>query len=438
MPTVEQLKRAASDYRKAKKYQQALPPYRTLWEQHRNQCNEWDGWGYAFCLRKLGQARAALDVCREVYRLHPEFEPNRNEYGWCIYDLVIKRSDEQIAENPDEFFTAVGKILEITQPGQFSPYVRTVLKAVDFLDGRPAYPAEKILEWTSRLKPPDLSSEEGKGTDSKTGRAVTFASDREKWYAFRSKALLELGRYEECIKLCQEALAAFPVHHHDNDIWFKRRIALSKAGLGDKAGAITDLQSLLARKRDFYIYHEIAQYQFDLGQVDAALQNAVAGALAPGDLPFKWKLFLMLGRILQARSENNLAARHVELAVKVMVEQNWKVPDELNQAASEMNVVVSGGQSSHEIALELRKFWQGQRVADLRPMTGKITNVLPNGKSAFIRGDDGKDYYFRTNAFKGPRHLLAQGQPVSFFVEPGPDANKADTAVEVTPAASGK
>jgi len=264
---------------------------------------------------------------------------------------------------------------------------------------------------------------------------MPYASDREKWYACRSSALLDLGRFEECIDLSQEALDAFPVLHHDNDIWFKWRIALSKAGLGEKETAISELEALLSRKRDWFIHHRIAQYLLDLGRTEEALARGIEALLAPGppELGFKWELYLLMGRIFQARGEMDTARKHVLLAARVRQEEEWKIPAELATAVNELGVDMSVEASAKDLERELRSDWQSMKVADMPYGKGEIKTILSHGGAGFIRGEDGKDYYFKTDWFEGPRHVLQTGQRVGFRIEPNPDPNQCDMAKFVKP-----
>jgi tetratricopeptide (TPR) repeat protein len=364
--------------------------------------------------------------------MRPDFDHNRSLYGWCIYDLEIKRDDEQIAQNEGTFLRAANAILELVEPGQYSPYARTVLRVVDYYRKRPSYPATQVLEWCDKLLPEQLSNVPGRGPDGK-GKMVEYASDREKWYSCRCKALFDVGRFEECIQCCEEAVAAFSSFHHDNDVWFNWRIALAKAEQGDKETAIAELQSLFVRKKDWFIYQRLAQYHFELGRVDEALEHALDAALAPGDLEYKWELFLLMGNILKAQSNLEVAQKHVLLAAKVRQELDWKMPAELSQAVQEMDLDMGTEVSVEDLHQEIRGYWQSQKVADMAEGRGKIKNMLTHGKAGFIRGDDGEDYYFKTSWFQGPRHLLEPGQRVAFHIEKNPDPSKRDMAKFVNP-----
>ena len=432
MTNVVEMKQRASALRKQQRYEEALALYRVLWEEHREECNEWDGWGYAQSLRKLGRSQEALDVCRETYPLRPDFDYLRNLYAWCVYDLEIKRDDSEIETNEGRFLNAANAILDLVEPGQYTPYTRTVIRVIDYYKERAAYPAARILEWSDRLDPAELSDQPGHGTDN-TGKPLEYASDREKWYAARSKALLEVGRFQDCVALAEKALSEFSRFHHDNDIWFKWRAAQAKAELGDKETAIEELQSLLSRKKDSFIYHKIAKYLFELGHIDEALDHTVEAALGPGELGYKWELFLLMGEILEAQSKSDDARKHVLLAARIRQEQDWRIPPELSQAVQDMGVDMSTDVSVQDLHRELRRYWQSLKVADMSEGKGEIKNMLSHGKAGFISGDDGEDYYFKVSSFRGPRHLLEYGQRVSFHIEKNPDPNKRDIAVFVKP-----
>ncbi|MBK8154691.1 MAG: tetratricopeptide repeat protein [Saprospiraceae bacterium] len=100
---LQTIKKQASDFRKAKNYEQALPLYKQLWEEYREDCNEWEGWSYAFCLKHLKDYQKALEVCREVYPLNKEFENIKGVYAWCIYytEIALK-----VINDEPKFFKA--------------------------------------------------------------------------------------------------------------------------------------------------------------------------------------------------------------------------------------------------------------------------------------------------------------------------------------------
>jgi len=432
-----QMKQQAQLFRERKNYFEAHKLYESLWKEHRQLCDEWDGWAHAFCLRKLKRPEEAIAVCREVYKAKPDFERNNSLYAWCIYDIAIaKRSDEEIKQDEARFFRGAKAITDLTHPGKYSPCAKTIFRVVGYLKEQNPYPTQQILEWIAKLNPDQLSTEVGRGTDNQ-GKPREYASDREKWYAEYCTALFEAGDFQACIELADEALAAFSRFHYDNDVWFKWRRALAKAELGNKETAIQEIQSLLSRKKDWFIYHRIAQFQFDLGQLDEAWANAVDAALGPGDLEYKWELFLLMATILQNQEQMDEARLHALLAARVRQEHEWKMPQKLTQVIEDLEVDLTSDATAFDIQKSLRKKWRTAKQASLPRCTGEIVKLLSNdhgrAHAGFIAGDDGQDYYFKTSSFQGPRQWLSEGLIVKFLIEKNPDPKQRDNAVFVKP-----
>ena len=89
MPTIDDLKKQANQLRHDKKYSEALPLFKQLWEENRDSCNEWEGWSYAFCLKQLKEYKPSLEICREVYKIKPTFD---NIKGLIICPVSNSRS----------------------------------------------------------------------------------------------------------------------------------------------------------------------------------------------------------------------------------------------------------------------------------------------------------------------------------------------------------
>lgn len=432
MSETENMRQQASYLRKERRYAEALPHYEELWTNRRTACDKWDGWGYAFSLRKLVRPQEALAVSSDVRITDPDFEYNNGLYTWCVYDTEIgRKTDDQIKADEARFFRAAEDILRVPASGPTSARARTVFRVVDYLDNTHAtYPAQDILDWLDRLAPDELSDSVGTGKDER-GKDIAYASDREKWYAARSKALLILRRYEECLSVCEEALGHFITLHFGNDVWFRWRAACAKGELGDKEIAVNELKALLARKSDWFIQDKIAEYLYDLGRNDDSLRYAVDAALGPGDLEKKWKVMFHLGRVFEALGKHDEAQKHTLLAAKTYEEQGWKMPAELRAAVEAMSLDVAAAPPSGLQQKQLTSLWQTLKFGSLPKAQGVIAKLLPSGKDGIIQGKDGKSYYFRLGSFQGPRGRLAEGLAVSFAVEKNPDPTKRDIAVNI-------
>ena len=266
-----QLRQQAKQLKQAKNFEEALPLFKQLWEEHRENCNEWDGWNYAHCLSKQKDYKNALKICREVYEIKPNFEQNNNLYAWCIYYTEIKIEkveNEQLLLKAGEAIIKLSKQKPTEQQSDFPcVYSLSIFKILDYLNEKTIYNPKSIIYWTEKLNPDFLETIPFKFTDNES-KERELASKKEDWYSLRSKALYENGDFADCISCSETALKSLTKFHYDNDIWFKRNIALSKAELGDIETAIEELKSLLKRKNEWFIQKEIAELYKRQNKID--------------------------------------------------------------------------------------------------------------------------------------------------------------------------
>ena len=428
--SLQELRIKATALRKHKNYSDSVNIYRAIWTDCRPLCNEWDGWGYAFCLRKLKLLDEALSVCREVYRMKKDFNCGRELYAWCIYDLEIKKDSAEIRE--ETFIKGAEAIISLCgfDPySPYSPYVGTVFKVLDYFKSKAIYQSEEIMKWTDRVESEKLPFECYSRTD-KSGKVLRISSYKEKWYLFRTEALFKLEQYKTCLDLCEEALIEIPGQHFLNSIWFKRRKALCKWHLQDREEALSELKDVLNQKKEWFIQHEIAGFYFEKGQIDDALSYALDSALNYGETEFKWELFYLLGLILKSKGNMDIAKKHILLSAKVREEKGWKIPEKLSRLIEEFNIDTSSVPSSKELLTELKSHWTSLKFSDKPKLTGVIKKILPNGKAGFIQGDKGKSYYFKLKSYKGHRDDLEEGVPVKFYSEKGFDHKKGKESEE--------
>lgn len=425
------LKDNAETLRRDKQYAPALEVFEELLNLYPDQAGEYERWGMAFCLRHLNRQREALDMCREIYRANPAFGPNRNLYGWCVYDLEIKPVREAEPADPKTFFKAGEAITQLTAQEAYSPYERTVFEVLRYLKDRQTYPADEILAWADKLDAEKLSSEERRYTGRDNVERVE-ASPLEQWYGHRTRALEALRHWEELIVVCNEALDRLTQFHYNDEIWFRRRVATAKAELGDVDAAIGDLKALVRLKPDWFIQYDLARLLMKKGEREAALEYAVDAALGPGELAHKWELFALLGDLMGARGDDASAASHYRLASAIRAEQGWR--EDADLAKHLRDLPPAPERAAAQQARDLEGTWRALKFADQQRLTGEIERTDPGKRSGFIRADDGQRIFFRYRSFVSPRERLMIGTKVSFFLQPSFDKQKnreSEEAVDV-------
>lgn len=421
MEDIQNIKKQADEYRKAKNYTEALPLYKNLWDNYRDSCNEWDGWGYAFCLRHLKEYQSSLDICREVYKIKPDFEQIKGLYAWCIYYTEIAVTN---VTNESNFFKAGEGILRlIKENDQYSPFLATVFKTLEYLNEKAIYPTDKILEWTSKLNFEALDSTPYSFTDN-DGKVRELASKKEQYFMWRTKALQKKGLFDECIELSQKALETLETFHYSNDVWFARRISLSYRGLGKLDIALKQLEDLLKHKNEWFIYKEIAEIYLEQKDIDNALKFAVNGALCFGDIDKKLNLYKLLVDILTYKNQDNDAKKHVELIYQIRKSQDWDIDNELQILINKFQVDTNQVLNTKNLEKDLKQLWEKLKFSGQEIQVGTIKSILPNGKAGFIETENRKSYYFKITKSLSSQRWCKEGQKVSFFLEKGFDTSK--------------
>jgi len=423
-------KERADHLRNQKHFSEAAERYRTLWENHNANCDEWIGWGFAHCLRKSGDSQSAMQVCSQALEKWPDFDRTKNVLGWCLYDLEIKKDPEVIKQNESAFFAAANRILEITPQDPYSSTSKTVLMVTKYLkEAGTKFPAEQILHWLDRLDPAGLSITPWIGKGHK-GKSRAQPADKVLWYQRKCKALHELGRHQECVAVGSEALNTITAFS-GYDKWIKMSMARSYGASDDSddwEAGLQLLDQLIGHGAEWYLHFDKAKLLYKSKKLDEALREAAHAASAgQKKLPFLVNIIAFIGKVLLEQGEKDLACQHVVLAAKIRKKEEWPIPNELQRLVAETDADVNIDTKAKALETELGEYWHSLKFQGMERTAGVIKNIIRSGKSGFIKGDDGKEYYFQIKDFKKATH----GLRVSFLVKPNSQPGKKDIAVEI-------
>lgn len=270
-------------------------------------------------------------------------------------------------------------------------------------------------------------------------KPMELASDKENWFAYKSKALMKLGRFQECYDVSKLALETFEKFHYSNDIWFARRIALSKKNLGNSEDAIKELQQILRKKKEWFIQKELAELYKEQGQNEKAFNLAIDAINNFGDLEFKIDLLYLLGDLLKAKGETDMAFKHFALSILIRQSEEWSVPEKLIDAISQYQNERITIDKLPALKSELKKYWnsfkfqQENNVAPNQKFFGKIDKILHNdekGTDGFIKYNENKSIYFRINVDDVLISKISIGLEVEFKIIPA-SADKKEKAIQV-------
>lgn len=274
-------------------------------------------------------------------------------------------------------------------------------------------------------------------------KPMEFASDKENWFAFKTKALFETQQYQECFELSKQALETFEKFHYSNEVWFARRIALSKKHLGNSADALNELLQVLRRKKEWFIQSEVAEIYKENGDFEKAFKYAIEAINNFGDLEYKVGLLVLIAELLEKKQENELSFKHNMLSKLLRQQEEWKVPQTLDFALQSSGYAQVQLEQLPNLKKELKNYWNSFKPQQLQQtgnnnqqLTGKIDRILHNdekGADGFIKYDNNKSVYFRVNPTDELIKKIGIGLEVTFKILPPKEEGKKERAVNIKP-----
>lgn len=404
------------------------------------------------CLRHNGQAHFAF-ILLEGYGIELNQDAHANilsAYGWILHRLLKQQHAEEDEDPPpfeaedlpaddlewddvqdpdrkqlNDRLEAWLTIMRSDMEGFNYSVVSNVLKVFLKTEAKRQHADWDLIDRVTGLfDPATLSTEcfRMKRVVRGVEKEVELASDREIWYASRSKALENLQQHSACEALCTEALGAFDRFHYGNEVWFARRMALARLHLGDLASARKGLEGLLRRKDEWFIRKEIAELDFREGLHEQALIHCKKALAGHGDLEYKVGLMLLTARVLNAVGHKDMSDKHYRLMQLVREEQGWRSAASLLSEMENLSASVLAVKNPGQLLRELKAFWvEGIPTVTKGRIKGRIDRILNDneqGMDGFIRTEAGDNIYFREIRQAPIVAEIRKGREVSFELLP--------------------
>ena len=469
MGTLFDLSRHIANLKKDKKFSDALSYFKenkTSFSKEQISNNEYIVSDIISCLRYTNQFDAGFQFLKiyDIDIIDSQKERILTAYGWLLWSKYKAENDNANSsadetqffdEDEDDFQqqnfhydkNELIERIELLIPillqlnSDFSKTLVSNLFSIVLKSEKkkPAPNWKLVNDFCNQIDPTLLSTDCSTIQVERKGRTqdMELASDFENWYAYKTKALMKLGEWQECFETSKKALEKIENFHYSNDVWFSRRIALSKKNLGNTEDTIEELQTILKRKREWFIQKELAELYFEKDDLDAAFKMAIDAINNFGPLEFKVDLLFLVAKILNKKGKSDLAFKHLSLSKLVRQDEEWKIPqklfDELNQFG-QSEILLS---ELNNLKSELKKYWNGFNKNDNRQSTqkhksnsnnmqGEIIKLLHDnerGKDGFIKSDD-NEFYFSTSPVWHLTTELTVGKKVVFKVIPATDGKK--------------
>jgi len=406
---------------------EAVMLYRRIWDEYPTQFNDWDA---MFTMQALNLVQTVdFDWAVELVQKYTD-EKVQGQYGWLIYNKFLKkhpRNDILRAEDWIVHLCGVVPQKNLQENATFPcPITMSVFKMVDAYT-ESLFNARKVNEWLERLNPKFLSV---KSLIIKTADKgdMELASDLEKYYALRTKALLKLNRFEDCKMLCQFGLKEITKFHYDNDLWLQMRIAIADEKMGNIAESEAQFKSLLATKAGhdkWFLHNDIAELYFEQKDYDKALKYAIDAAFFGNEPHFMIGLYRLQARILYGLERPDEGKVLAQLICAILKEQHWAIKAEYHKLFNFYKLDVAQIDSSKVYLKEAQTFWKAEKFGDLPLVTGEVIFIHANGKVGKIKDVNGNVIGFHRKSFVKKQKTLEDlnGATVQFIIMESFDGN---------------
>ena len=382
---------------------------------------------FSQAISKLNKEKKFAETLKYFKDGKNEFTPEKiglNKY--IVYEMIYALIE---TNHYDVIFNFIEQHKVVLEPKNFSYLLKK------FKD-------KPSVNWTVVNKFCDLVSVDSLDTECRTKEVVRkgekkpmeLASSKEDWFAFKTKALFETQHYEECFELSKKALESFEKFHYSNEVWFARRIALSKKHLGNSSEALNELLLILRRKKEWFIQNEVAQIYKENGDNEKAFKFAISAINNFGDIEFKVGLIELIAELLALKEENESSFKHYSLSKLLRLQKEWNIPNSVILALAQFSFEPITIEKLPDLKRELKKYWSTFNPQQNAPkpnstqrQKGKIDRILHNdekGADGFIKYDGNKSVYFRVNSTEEIIKKIAVGLEVEFKVLPATEDKK--------------
>lgn len=380
---------------------EAISIYQTIYKHHNDVFNNWDAFFVMKAMRNC--PTIDLDWCYEIVNKFRE-EKVCNIYGWLILDKCVKgKTRLELLEN-EKYIESLIEICpqkNLIENNSFPcPTTISVFKLCD-AHSENLFNARKINELLSKINYEFLSNSPQTIDTEKRG-SVELASDLEKYFALKTKALIKLNDYSSCKELCKIALNKIAVFHYDNDMWFKMRIGLCEEGLGNTSVSEQIFQELLSSKsgsNKWFLYRDLSQIYFDNDDFEKSWKYAVMATFFDNEPHFFIGLYLLQARILFKLKRTSEAALLSELIASILNEQQWNDRLEYNKLFNYFGTNRNNVRPVQEVIKDLKKFWIKEKYGENAKVEGIIISIHPNGKFGKIKDNKGEIIPFSKKDF---------------------------------------
>lgn len=377
-----------------KKYEEAIKYASTI--DKRENLSEWEYRYLSLCMYKLKRYEDCLTTYKEFHKKYPDSTLLDNTMGWSLFYAQILNFDFETG-NRIHYLKQIDFILSHCDDSQYSPNNLVASVVIDNIfncNFAVNINYELANKYLSKIDPLTLNTTEHEME--KDGRIIKTSSDREQWYIRKVKTLVELEKYEECLPYIDEAFNNIDKFHNDSFYWLRYRQAQCYVGLNNNDKAESILTELLKHFTHWCFYGLLFEISAAKNDTDKAIRYGSLCSLSDKSHRHRVTFYEKYASFLLFSGYTHESYLHYKLVEEIRKEEGWK-----NKILSEDFSYPENIQplDKKAVLIELYSFWEREKERGIEYFEGIIDKVLPEGKSGFIRDENGNSYYFNVKDF---------------------------------------
>lgn len=390
------LKKSATELRKAGKFPEAKIAYESLWPKTKDL---YDGAGLLHCLRKL-------DLDEDAIRLAEELEEKCNTLVWCKNEVIWTYTNSILQKfnddaKLDEVIPVANKIMNLHPDGLATKLVVFKVLKTAKKDNK----WDVINEWVLKIEPVSLSDKPMINEKGKEGWC-----DQSLWYNYRLNGLFEIEQYNDVISISEEAIKKFSKEKK----FFLRLKAKALNKLGNPE-SITIYAELCKHPRaDWYMIKEYADVRKDNGEPDKAYELMCRAAQQGQKLDMMVSFYHDFGILAKDLKKNEEAYCYLLLSKLVREKNSWKVPSEILNTLDELKLNLNIESIPTDIQLihqRCKSYWGNNNQNEDQVYRGKVQLGPKEKPFCFISVTQNESYFcFKSDLPTG----VEDGDTVSF------------------------
>lgn len=357
-------------------------------------------------LNKLKRYDEAVNIGKKFIS---EVLPNTYALGSFCFSVYMAKFLPHIKDDivkPETIKTAEWLIEHAKKDPAYFVYLNPLLVAVEYYLERQNFVRAKQL--LGDILPEQLKNERAEVVIK--GKKIFLKSDRMKFLKLKYDLAKGEKEIETALSIINQLIEIDPW-----DIWFKREKASLLSEMEQYDESMNLYEELIARRKEWFIYHEAAKLAIKMGRNEDALKF-FSKAFILGDKQislYTWHLFIDTAKFLDTTGKNEESRWHLDYVFHTAINDEGNKPQEMLKffrSSAYRPAPIPNLPALRTKMLDFHSKFQ----FDSEQFEGVISKMNEGGKSGFVTSEN-KKYFFSSRDFKGKSPT--EGMIVSFYTE---------------------